>query len=108
MPVAVCDVHGAVLLAEALRLRHRSRYQVSLCRRAPGGTERYGEPTADPVSGTVDEAPALLVMLRVLGEHGPRPEAPPVRVTRVEAPPKIIGSPTPRLPTLGPNLVPLG
>ncbi|MDQ0597099.1 hypothetical protein QF037_001444 [Streptomyces canus] len=27
-------------IAEALRLRHRSRYQVSVCWRAPGGVER--------------------------------------------------------------------
>ncbi|MFE9450914.1 PAS domain-containing protein [Streptomyces sp. NPDC006739] len=63
-------------IAEALRLRHRSRYQVSVRWRGPGGTERYGELTADPVSDTVEETPALLVMLRVLGEserRAPRP-----------------------------------
>ncbi|WP_329223074.1 PAS domain-containing protein [Streptomyces sp. NBC_01485] len=121
VPVAVCDVYGAVLLAnpamaaecgtspgrlrgrevlelfrpqeetqvkriaEALRLRHRSRYQVSVCWQAPGGGERYGELTADPVSDSVEETPALLVMLRVLGERAPREAAPPVRVTPVEA-----------------------
>ncbi|WP_031224076.1 PAS domain S-box protein [Streptomyces roseochromogenus] len=70
-------------IAEALRLRHRSRYQVSVRWRAPGGAERYGELTADPVSDTVDETPALLVMLRVQGECSvPEPE--PVRVTPVE------------------------
>lgn len=105
VPIAVCDVYGAVLLAnpamatecgttpgrlrgrdvlelfrpqettqvdriaEALRLRHRSRYQVSVRWQAPGGAERYGELTADPVSDTVEETPALLVMLRVLGER---------------------------------------
>lgn len=108
MPVAVCDVHGAVLLAnpamaaecgatpgrlrgrdvlelfsprqatqveriaQALRLRHRSRYRVAVRWRAPGGAERYGELTADPVSDTVEETPALLVMLRVDGERAPR------------------------------------
>lgn len=122
VPVAVCDVYGAVLLAnpamaaecgtapgrlrgrevldlfrpreagqveriaQALRLRHRSRYQVSVTWEGPGGTRKYGELTADPVSDTVEETPALLVMLRVLGE--PRPhtrEAAPVRVAPVEA-----------------------
>ncbi|MGW6887732.1 PAS domain S-box protein [Streptomyces chartreusis] len=121
VPVAVCDVYGAVQLAnpamaaecgttpgrlrgrdvlelfrpqeatqveriaEALRLRHRSRYQVSVCWRSPDGTERYGELTADPVSDTVQETPALLVMLRVLGGREPSPEAPPTRVTPMEA-----------------------
>jgi PAS domain S-box-containing protein len=120
VPVAVCDVYGAVQLAnpamaaecgttpgrlrgrdvlelfrpqeatqveriaQALRLRHRSRYQVSVCWRAPGGVERFGELTADPVSDTVEETPTLLVMLRVLGERE-RPAADPVRVTPVEA-----------------------
>ncbi|RSM92159.1 diguanylate cyclase [Streptomyces sp. WAC 01325] len=121
VPVAVCDVYGAVRLAnpamaaecgttpgrlrgrdvlelfrpqeatqveriaEALRLRHRSRYQVSVCWRSPDGTERHGELTADPVSDTVQETPALLVMLRVLGEREPSPEAPPTWVTPMEA-----------------------
>ncbi|MFJ8630516.1 PAS domain S-box protein [Streptomyces sp. NPDC093568] len=120
VPVAVCDVYGAVQLAnpamatecgttpgrlrgrnvlelfrpqeatqveriaEALRLRHRSRYQVSVRWRAPGG-ERYGELTADPVSDTVEETPALLVMLRVQGEREPVGEAPHARVTPIEA-----------------------
>ncbi|MFG2127206.1 PAS domain S-box protein [Streptomyces sp. NPDC048751] len=121
VPVAVCDVYGAVLLAnpamaaecgttpgrlrgrevlelfrpqeatqveriaEALRLRHRSRYQVSVVWRASDGRERYGELTADPVSDTVEETPTLLVMLRVQGDREPRPEEPAVRVTPVEA-----------------------
>jgi DNA-binding CsgD family transcriptional regulator len=72
-------------IAEALRLRRRSRYQVSVCWRAPGGAERYGELTADPVSDTVDETPTLLVMLRVHGRREPGPPAPAVRVTPVEA-----------------------
>ncbi|MEU8970512.1 PAS domain-containing protein [Streptomyces monashensis] len=70
-------------IAEALRLRHRSRYQVSVRWRAPGGAERFGELTADPVSDTVDETPALLVMLRVQGECAP-PEPEPAPVTPVE------------------------
>lgn len=121
VPVAVCDVYGAVRLAnpamatecgttpgrlrgrdvlelfrpqeatqveriaEALRLRHRSRYQVSVCWRAPGGVERFGELTADPVSDSVDETPTLLVMLRMLGEREPERPVDPVRVTPVEA-----------------------
>ncbi|MCL6671697.1 PAS domain-containing protein [Streptomyces panaciradicis] len=71
-------------IAEALRLRHRSRYQVSVLWEAPGGAERFGELTADPVSDTVEETPALLVMLRVLGTREPAaPE--PARVAPVEA-----------------------
>ncbi len=124
MPVAVCDVYGAVLLAnpamaaecgttpgrlrgrdvldlfspreatqveriaEALRMRRRSRYQVSVRWRAPGGAERYGELTADPVSDTVEDTPALLVMLRVEGERERPPADAPAgqsRVTPVEA-----------------------
>lgn len=70
-------------IAEALRLRRRSRYQVSVCWRAPGGAERFGELTADPVSDSAQETPALLVMLRVLGERtAPGPE--PVPTTEVE------------------------
>ncbi|MER5833661.1 PAS domain S-box protein [Streptomyces sp. NPDC002130] len=123
MPVAVCDVYGAVLLAnpamaaecgrtpgrlrgrdvlelfspreatqveriaEALRLRRRSRYQVSVRWRAPGGAERTGELTADPVSDTAEDTPALLVMLRVDPERAPSPAAPAeqARVTPTEA-----------------------
>ncbi|MFD7881084.1 PAS domain S-box protein [Streptomyces bauhiniae] len=71
-------------IAQALRLRHRSRYQVSVSWSAPGGTERYGELTADPVSDSTDETPALLVMLRVLGRREPEPSAEPAPVTPVE------------------------
>ncbi|MFF4362650.1 PAS domain-containing protein [Streptomyces sp. NPDC001604] len=71
-------------IAQALRLRHRSRYQVSVCWEVPGGGERFGELTADPVSDTVEETPALLVMLRVRGEREPLGEE-PVRVAPVEA-----------------------
>ncbi|MCC5479228.1 PAS domain-containing protein [Streptomyces barringtoniae] len=70
-------------IAEALRLRHRSRYQVSVRWPAPGGAERFGELTADPVSDSVDDTPALLVMLRVRGESA-APEPEPARVTLVE------------------------
>ncbi|MFI9802894.1 PAS domain-containing protein [Streptomyces sp. NPDC052301] len=71
-------------IAEALRLRRRSRYQVSVRWAAPGGTERYGELTADPVSDSVEETPALLVMLRVRGECAARQEPVPAPVTPVE------------------------
>ncbi|WBO62329.1 PAS domain-containing protein [Streptomyces camelliae] len=71
-------------IAEALRLRHRSRYQVSVRWQAPGGVERFGELTADPVSDSVDETPSLLVMLRVRGECGPPPTPDPAPVTPVE------------------------
>ncbi|MEU2928113.1 PAS domain-containing protein [Streptomyces sp. NPDC007251] len=70
-------------IAEALRLRHRSRYQVSVRWRVSGGAERYGELTADPVSDSVEATPALLVMLRVRGECAP-PAPEPARVTPVE------------------------
>lgn len=76
-------------IAQALRLRHRSRYQVSVRWRAPNGGERYGELTADPVSDTVEDTPALLVMLRVRGEDEPRDGRPgedtPAQVTPIEA-----------------------
>ncbi|MEV8539856.1 PAS domain S-box protein [Streptomyces sp. NPDC051572] len=76
-------------IAQALRLRHRSRYQVSVRWRAPNGIERHGELTADPVSDTVEETPALLVMLRVRGEGEPGADRPdensPVRATPIEA-----------------------
>lgn len=76
-------------IAQALRLRHRSRYQVSVRWRAPNGTERHGELTADPVSDTVEETPTLLVMLRVRGEGGPGADRPdensPTQVTPIEA-----------------------
>ncbi|MFG2503112.1 PAS domain-containing protein [Streptomyces sp. NPDC048441] len=61
-------------IAEALRLGHRSRYPVAVHWAAADGVRRHGELTAEPVSDTVDEAPGLLVLLRVLGEdpaHAP-------------------------------------
>jgi len=121
VPVAVCDVYGAVLLAnpamaaecgttpgrlrgrdvlelfrpqeatqveriaQALRLRHRSRYQVSVRWETADGAERFGELTADPVSDTVEDTPALLVMLRVQGERDEPPADAPERVSPVEA-----------------------
>ncbi|MFE0347474.1 PAS domain-containing protein [Streptomyces griseoluteus] len=71
-------------IAQALRLRHRSRYQVSVSWSVPGGTERYGKLTADPVSDSTNETPALLVMLRVLGQSEPESAAEPASVTPVE------------------------
>ncbi|MFF3908080.1 PAS domain S-box protein [Streptomyces sp. NPDC001848] len=107
MPVAVCDVHGAIVLAnpamatewgatpgglrgrnvldrfrpqeptqieriaQALRLRHRSRYPVSVRWDTADGVRRQGELTADPVSDSVEATPALLVLVRVLGECRP-------------------------------------
>lgn len=62
-------------IAEAVRLGHRSRYPVAVHWEAADGVRRHGELTAEPVSDTVDEAPALLVLLRVLGEdRTPAPE----------------------------------
>ncbi|MFE0332075.1 PAS domain S-box protein [Streptomyces sp. NPDC058960] len=111
MPVAVCDVLGAIVLAnpamatewgatpgglrgrnvldrfrpqeptqieriaQALRLRHRSRYPVSVCWDAADGVRRHGELTADPVSDSAEAMPALLVLVRVLGEC-PEPDRP--------------------------------
>ncbi|MEU8587326.1 PAS domain S-box protein [Streptomyces sp. NPDC048664] len=121
VPVAVCDVHGRIVLAnpamaaecgttpgrlcgrnvlelfspeettqveriaEALRLRHRSRYRVSVSWPAPGGSERYGELMADPVTESTDQTPALLVMLRVRGERDIPREPEPEPVTSVES-----------------------
>lgn len=120
MPIAVCDVYGAVLLAnpamaaecgaspgrlrgadvlelfrpvnsvqveriaQALRLRHRSRYQVSVRWTRPDGSTPRGELMADPISDSVDLTPALLVMLRVAPEE-PDPTPPADSVTPVEA-----------------------
>ncbi|MFF2503202.1 PAS domain S-box protein [Streptomyces sp. NPDC058067] len=70
-------------IAEALRLRRRSRYEVSVTWRTPDGALREGELTVDPVSDTVERTPDLLVMLRIVGEHratspdGPRATAGP-------------------------------
>ncbi|MEU6679965.1 PAS domain-containing protein [Streptomyces sp. NPDC046925] len=63
-------------IAEALRLRHRSRYPVAVHWQAPDGVRRHGELTAEPVSDTVDEVPGLLVLLRVLGEDPAPAETP--------------------------------
>ncbi|MEV7343494.1 PAS domain-containing protein [Streptomyces sp. NPDC093544] len=67
-------------IAQALRLRHRSRYPVSVRWNAADGMRRHGELTADPVSDSTEASTALLITLRVLGESpGPDPgqAAPP-------------------------------
>ncbi|MER6351721.1 diguanylate cyclase [Streptomyces sp. NPDC001634] len=61
-------------IAHALRLRHRSRYPVSVRWDAADGVRRHGELTAEPVSDSVEATPALLVLVRVLGEC-PAPDA---------------------------------
>ncbi|MFI9648137.1 PAS domain-containing protein [Streptomyces sp. NPDC052040] len=125
MPVAVCDVHGAVVLANpamaaewgatpgslrgrnvldlfrpqeptqieriahALRLRHRSRYPVSVRWDGPGGVPRRGELTADPVSDSAEATTTLLVQVRVLGECS-APGAPPGSLSASPAEARIL------------------
>ncbi|MFJ3639586.1 PAS domain-containing protein [Streptomyces sp. NPDC090108] len=105
LPVALCDPHGVILLAnpamaaewgmlsgqmqgrnaleffrplspvrlhpiaEAVRLRRRSRYPVEVTWSTPDGTERYGEIDVDPVSDAPDSAMSLMLLLRVGGER---------------------------------------
>ncbi|MFF1811269.1 PAS domain-containing protein [Streptomyces sp. NPDC058251] len=121
MPVAVCDVHGVIGLAnpamatewgqppgrlrgrnvldlfrpqeatqveriaQALRLRHRSRYPISVRWDAADGMRRHGELIADPVSDSTEASTALLVMLRVLGEAPGTAEPSPPAVGATEA-----------------------
>ncbi|MEV4860469.1 PAS domain S-box protein [Streptomyces ossamyceticus] len=71
-------------IAQALRLRHRSRYPVSGRWDAADGVRRHGELTADPISDDPDTTPSLLVLVRVLGEGteaAERPAAPPASPT---------------------------
>ncbi|MBJ7905689.1 PAS domain S-box protein [Streptomyces sp. DSM 110735] len=56
-------------IAEAVRLRRRSRYPVEVTWSTPDGTERYGEIDVDPVSDTPEAAPALMLLLRIGGER---------------------------------------
>ncbi|WP_353947318.1 PAS domain-containing protein [Streptomyces sp. HUAS MG91] len=65
-------------IAEAVKLRRRSRYTVAVTWRAADGAGRSGELTVDPVSETPNALPDLLVMLRVTGESAPRPAPAPV------------------------------
>lgn len=64
-------------IAQALRLRHRSRYPVSVRWEAADGAHRHGELTADPISDDPDATPSLLVLVRVLGDSPAPAEAPP-------------------------------
>ncbi|MYW69986.1 PAS domain-containing protein [Streptomyces sp. SID8379] len=111
MPVAVCDPHGVVRLAnaalaaewgttagrlkgrdilhlfppqdgaqveriaQALKLRRRSRYTVSVTWRNTQGERRQGELIVDPVSDTPTGLPDLLVILRTTAEPVPAPDA---------------------------------
>ncbi|MER5950094.1 PAS domain-containing protein [Streptomyces sp. NPDC001904] len=52
-------------IAEALKLRRRSRYTVSVTWRDTHGARRHGELIVDPVSDAPDALPDLLVMLRI-------------------------------------------
>ncbi|MGW1681536.1 PAS domain-containing protein [Saccharopolyspora sp. NPDC002376] len=69
-------------ISEAVRLRHRSRYPIEVSWSPASGVERYGEVDVDPVSDTPSAPPALMLLLRVLGEreatpseHEPAPAA---------------------------------
>lgn len=55
-------------IVEALRRRRRSRYPVEVRWSPPGGAERHGEMTVDVVSEAPGAAPALLLLLNVLGD----------------------------------------
>ncbi|MFB7664991.1 helix-turn-helix transcriptional regulator [Kitasatospora sp. NPDC056138] len=74
-------------IAEAVRLRRRSRYPIEVSWSTGTGVERHGELTVDLVSEAPDALPHLLLLLRVLDE--PDPPAPatgaPTRVSPVEA-----------------------
>ncbi|MGW7272769.1 PAS domain S-box protein [Streptomyces sp. NPDC054864] len=77
-------------IAEAVRLRHRSRYPVAVHWEAADGVRRHGELTAEPVSDTVDETPGLLVLLRVLGEERAPAAAPAPAETATAAEARIL------------------
>nr|WP_051941631.1 PAS domain-containing protein [Phaeacidiphilus oryzae] len=51
-------------ITEAIRLRRRSRYPVTVVWTAADGTARRAEVSVDPVSDSVQEVPSLLVQLR--------------------------------------------
>ncbi|MDA3629941.1 PAS domain-containing protein [Saccharopolyspora sp. WRP15-2] len=72
-------------IAEAVRLRRRSRYPLEVTWTPPSGVERYGEVDVDPVSDTPGAPTALMLVLRVLGEHTePVPEPAPA-ASEIEA-----------------------
>ncbi|MEU6578651.1 PAS domain-containing protein [Streptomyces sp. NPDC046805] len=56
-------------IAEAVRLRRRSRYPVEVTWTTADGTERYGEIDVDPVSDTPGATPVLMLLLRIGGDH---------------------------------------
>ena len=58
-------------IAQALRLRHRSRYPVSVRWDAADGAHRHGELTADPMSDGPDVTPYLLVLVTRPGRPHP-------------------------------------
>ncbi|MFD8572503.1 PAS domain-containing protein [Streptomyces sp. NPDC059639] len=58
-------------IAEALKLRRRSRYTVSVTWRDTHGARRRGELIVDPVSDTPNGLPDLLVMLRTSAVSAP-------------------------------------
>ncbi|MBO1330585.1 PAS domain-containing protein [Streptomyces sp. VRA16 Mangrove soil] len=64
-------------IAQALKLRRRSRYSVNVTWRDPHGRRRQGELIVDPVSDTATGLPDLLVMLRTTGEPEPREDSVP-------------------------------
>ncbi|MFF8729775.1 LuxR C-terminal-related transcriptional regulator [Streptomyces sp. NPDC015171] len=73
-------------IAEAVRPRRRSRCPVEVTRRAACGAERYGERDVDPVSDTPQAPPALMLPLRVLGEHPDTPAGDAAGQRRVSGP----------------------
>ncbi|MGK4584752.1 helix-turn-helix transcriptional regulator [Kitasatospora sp. HPMI-4] len=71
-------------IADAVRLRRRSRYPIEVSWSTGTGAERHGELTVDLVSDTPDAPPHLLLLLRVLDEPEP-PATATARVSPVEA-----------------------
>ncbi|MEU6841490.1 PAS domain-containing protein [Streptomyces sp. NPDC046716] len=63
-------------IAEALKLRRRSRYTVSVTWRDTHGARRQGELIVDPVSDAPHALPDLLVMLRTAAASPADPVAP--------------------------------
>lgn len=62
-------------IAEAVRLRRRSRYPIEVSWTGGSGTERHGEMTVDVVSDAPAAPLHLLLLLRVLDEPRPAPAA---------------------------------
>ncbi|TVT35868.1 PAS domain-containing protein [Amycolatopsis rhizosphaerae] len=72
-------------IAEAVRLRRRSRYPVEVSWTGGSGAERHGEMTVDVVSDTPGAPLHLLLLLRVLDEPAPAPEDARTGVSEREA-----------------------